>query len=133
MKTLLLDSSIYISSLNRLDPFHQKTKDFIQDREKASEEIGVIVPILIVLEVANILKKSPQEIMRFFVGGEIIELDQDLAGKLIPLFKSMPLKTSDAVIAGIAKIYKAELVRWDKKLIKEAKKLVKVYTPEEVV
>ena len=86
-----------------------------------------------ILEVANILKKSPQQIMTFFAGGEIIELDKDLAGKLIPLFKSMALKTSDAVIAGIAKIYRAELISWDKKLIKEAKKLVKVYTPEEVV
>lgn len=130
MKAILLDSSIYISNLNSSDRFHQKTKDFIQKLEKQSEDREIIVPVLIILEVANILKKSPEEIMNFFARSKIIEFDIDLIQKLIPIFKAINLKASDATIAGIAKIYNAELVSWDKKMIKEAKKLVKAFTPE---
>ncbi|MFN4212512.1 MAG: PIN domain-containing protein [Microgenomates group bacterium] len=89
-----------------------------------------IVPILIILEVANILKKSPEEILTIFSGGEIIELDLGLVKKLIPILKWLNLKTSDALIAGCAKIYQAELISWDKKLVKEAKKIVKAFTPQ---
>ena len=129
MKTLLLDSSIYISNLNESDQFHLKTRDFIQKLEKQLEEIEIIVPILIILEVANVLKKTPEEILTFFADSKIIEFNLDLVQKVIPFFKSINLKTSDAVIAGTAKIYGAELVSWDKKLIKEAKMIVKAYTP----
>ena len=130
MKTLLLDSSIYISNLNESDQFHLKTRDFIQKLEKQLEEIEIIVPILIILEVANVLKKTPEEILTFFADSKIIEFNLDLVQKIIPFFKSINLKTSDAVVAGTAKIYGAELVSWDMKLIKEAKKLVKAYTPD---
>ena len=130
MKIFLLDSSIYISNLNASDQFHLKTRDFIQKLEKQSEEIEIIVPILIILEVANVLKKTPEEILTFFADSKIIEFNLDLVQKIIPFFKSINLKTSDAVIAGTAKIYGAELVSWDMKLIKEAKKLVKAYTPD---
>ena len=130
MKIFLLDSSIYISNLNASDQFHLKTRDFIQKLEKQSEEIEIIVPILIILEVANVLKKTPEEILTFFADSKIIEFNLDLVQKVIPFFKSINLKTSDAVIAGTAKIYGAELVSWDMKLIKEAKKLVKAYTPD---
>jgi predicted nucleic acid-binding protein len=131
MKTIILDSSIYIASLNPKDVLNKKTRDFALKLEKELDNIKIVVPVLIILEVANILKKSPQEILTIFSGGEIVEFNLDLIGKLIPIFKLVKLKTADAVIVGCAKIYQAELISWDKKLVKEAKKLVKTFTPED--
>ena len=128
MKTIILDSSIYISSLNSTDVLNKKTKEFLSSLEKESN-IKIVVPVIIILEVANILQKSPQEISAIFIGGEIVELNFDIVKKLIPIFRLIKLKTSDAVIIGCAKIFQAELISWDKKLVKEAKKLVKAYTP----
>jgi len=128
MKTIILDSSIYISSLNSADVLNKKTKEFLSSLEKESN-IKIVVPVIIILEVANILQKSPQEISAIFIGGEIVELNFDIVKKLIPIFRLIKLKTSDAVIIGCAKIFQAELISWDKKLVKEAKKLVKAYTP----
>lgn len=71
--------------------------------------------------------------MTIFEGARIVELTADLMEKIIPIFKLVRLKTADAVIVACAKIFSAELVSWDRKLIKEAKKLVKSYTPEELI
>lgn len=131
MKTILLDSSIYIASLNDQDFFHSKTKEFILQLERDRSDAEIIVPVLIIFEVGNILKKPPQDIMALFAGGEIIELTLDLAQKLIPFFKSVKLKTSDSIITACAKFYSADLISWDKRLIKEAKKLIKAYAPED--
>lgn len=131
MKTIILDSSIYIASLNPNDVLNKKTKEFILKLEKEPDNIKIVVPVLIILEVANILKKPSQEILTIFNGGEIVELSFDLIGKLIPIFRLVKLKTSDAIITGCAKIYQAELISWDKKLIKEAKKIVKAFTPKD--
>ncbi len=128
MKTIILDSSIYISSLNSTDVLNKKTKEFLSSLEKESN-IKIVVPVIIILEVANILQKSPQEISAIFIGGDVVELNFDIVKKLIPIFRLIKLKTSDAVIIGCAKIFQAELISWDKKLVKEAKKLVKAYTP----
>ena len=130
MRTIILDSSVYISSLNIADKLNKTTREFLVQLTK-EQDVFIIVPVLIMLEVANILKKSVKEIEAIFAGGKIIELNLELTEGLIPFFKSLKLKTSDAVIAGCANIHKAELVSWDKKLVKEAKTIAKAYTPRE--
>lgn len=131
MKSLILDSSVFISSADPRDVFHHSTRNFIIGLEEKMQDIEIIVPILIVLEVSNILKKSVQESMWIFEGGRIIEFTVDLVDKIIPIFRSVRLKTSDAAIVACAKIFDADLISWDKKLVKEAKHLVKAYMPED--
>lgn len=132
MKSVILDASVYISSANSQDIFHKRTRSFIITLEKNYPDTEIIAPIPIILEVANILKIPIQETMTIFDGAQIVELTADLMEKIIPIFKLVRLKTADAVIVACAKIFSAELISWDKKLLKEAKKLVKAYTPKEV-
>lgn len=131
MKSILLDSSIYIASLNPQDSFHAKTKDFLLRLDKDLADFEIVVPVLIILEVANILKKPAKDVLSIFTGGEIVEFTLDFIEKLISLFKPLKLKAADSTIVAVAKIYQAELISWDKKLIKESKKLLKAYTPED--
>ena len=129
MKTLLLDSSVYISSLSKKDIFHRETKEFTSLLK--DEEIEIISPILVVLEVANILQKSAIRILSLFEESLVVDLNWNFGKQIIPFFKKVNLKTSDAIIVAVAKIYKAQLISWDKKLIRESKKLVQAYTPQE--
>lgn len=131
MKSIVLDSSVYISRLKPQDIFNSKTKDFLLRLEEKKPDIEIIVPILIVLEVANVLRKPITEVILVFTGGQIVELTLDFAEKITPVFESFRLKTSDAVILASAKIHDADLISWDKKLVNEAKKLVRATTPED--
>lgn len=131
MKTLLLDSSVYVASLNSKDIFYKQTKKFNLKLQDQSVEVEVITPTLIILEIANVFKKPFEYLLPIFRANLIVELDLDLVREIIPIFKEVNLKTSDAIIVAIAKIYKAELISWDKRLIRESRKLVKAYTPKE--
>lgn len=131
MKSIILDSSVYISRLKPQDVFNSKAKDFLLRLEEKKPDIEIVVPVLIVLEVANILRKTVSEVMPVFAGGQIVELTLDLAEKISSIFETFKLKTSDAVILAIAKIYDADLISWDKKLVKEAKKIVRAATPKD--
>ena len=128
-EALLLDSSVYISSLNTEDSFHKLTKEFAM--QLRNREMEIIVPVLIVLEVANVLRQPAEDVFCIFEDSLIVNLDLSLTKSIIPLFKEIKLKTSDAVIAATAKIYEAGIISWDKKLVKESRKLVDAYTPKE--
>lgn len=130
MAVLLFDSSVYISVLNPKDIFYHQTQKFTLELRKKSG-VEIIIPALVLLEVANISKRSVEQILFLFKDSLLIDLDLSLSREIIPIFKKVNLKTSDAIITAIAKIYKAELISWDKKLLKEAKKLTKAFTPLE--
>ncbi|OGK41886.1 hypothetical protein A2954_02450 [Candidatus Roizmanbacteria bacterium RIFCSPLOWO2_01_FULL_37_12] len=132
MTRLILDSSVYISIAHPKDIFHSKSRSFIVKLQKKFTDTEIIVPTQIILEVANILKKTSEEILSIFSGGQIIYFDLVLIEKIIPYFKQVSLKTSDAIIVACAKIYQTELVTWDKKLAREANKIVRVYLPDEI-
>lgn len=132
MKTFILDSSVYISYLNPQDSLHEKTKKFIN--LITSPDIDFVVPIIVFLEVGNVLQKilpqfQNQHLIRFFENHTIINLDIELAKQLLIIFKDFNLKTSDAIVTACAKLTDAILVTWDEKLIREAKKLVNAQTP----
>lgn len=132
MKTFILDSSVYISYLNPQDSLHEKTKKFINSI--TAPDIDFIVPIIVFLEVGNVLQKtSPhfknEDLLRFFEDHTIVNLDIELAKQLLIIFKNFNLKTSDAIITACAKLTNAALVTWDEKLVKEAKKFADTQTP----
>lgn len=99
-----------------------------------SADINFIVPIIVFLEVGNVLQKilpkfRNEDLIRFFEDHAIVNLDLQQAYELLGIFKNFNLKTSDAVILGSAILNNAILITWDEKLVKEAKKLVNVQTP----
>lgn len=133
MKPFILDSSVYISCLNLQDALHEETKKFINSI--ASPDINFVVPIIVFLEVGNVLQKiSPQfrneDLIRFFEDHSIVSLDLQLAKKLLVVFRDFRLKTSDAIILGTAIIENATLITWDEKFINEAKGFVGIQTPK---
>src|SRR3989344_9681962 len=112
MKSIILDSSVFIASADKKDLFHNKTKDFIVRLNERIPDTQIVVPILIVLEVANILKRNTYEVRSIFEGGQIIDFNYELAEKMIPIFQNLKLKASDASIVACAKIYDADLISW---------------------
>lgn len=63
----------------------------------------------------------------------IIEITYLLTQNILPIMKSVDLKTSDAIIASIAKLTDSVLITWDKKLQKESQEFVETLTPEEFI
>lgn len=131
---ILLDSSVFISFLNDTDVLHNNTtalfRTLLQDKE-----VVIITPVLVFLEVAHILHKQLNDfdeasVLTIFERYEKIDIDFPLALKIIPFLKKINLKTSDAILITVAKLTEAILVTWDKKLEKQAKKLVNAQTPK---
>lgn len=133
MKLFILDSSVYISYLNPQDELQEETKKFINFI--TSPDINFVVPIIVFLEVGNVLQKIlPQfrneDLIRFFEDHTIINLDLELAKQLLVIFKDFNLKTSDSIIAACAKMGNATLITWDEKFRKQAKKFVDIQNPK---
>jgi len=131
---IILDSSVLISFLNEDDIFYVTTGKFIKQLLK-NKEIIIILPIIILLEVANVLGRKKRDfkedyIFSIFQRYEILDINLNFARSLLPLFRQIHLKTSDAIILGTAIMNKATLVTWDEKLEKEAKKFIDVRTPK---
>jgi predicted nucleic acid-binding protein len=133
VKHFILDSSVYISYLNPKDVLHIETKRFIN--KITSPDINFIVPIIVFLEVGNVLQKilpkfRNEDLIRFFEDHTIVSLDLQQAYELLAIFKNFNLKTSDAIILGTAILNNARLITWDEKFKKGAKKLLDVQTPK---
>ena len=133
MKRFILDSSVYISYLNPKDVLHTETKRFIN--KITSPGVNFIVPIIVFLEVGNVLQKilpkfRNENLVRFFEDHTIIRLDLQQAYELLTTFKNFNLKTSDAIILGTAILNNATLITWDEQFQKEAKKSVDTQTPK---
>lgn len=132
---LLLDSSIFISFFNDEDILHNETTKLIKTLLE-EKELVIIIPVLIFLEVANTITKktgkfNERQLFKIFGFYETIDLDLEFASSLIPMFKELNLKTSDAIIAATAKLTASWLITWDQKLQKAAQKIVTTQTPIE--
>lgn len=132
---LVVDSSVFIAFFNDLDYYHSDATKFVNAVLKY-EKLLIILPAIVFLEVAHVLYKQLESfdestIFYLFEKYEKVDIDYYLASKILPFLKSVNLKTSDAIIASIAKLTGSVLVTWDKKLQEEAQKLVETLTPEE--
>lgn len=131
---LLIDSSVFIAFLNDADIFHEASVVFLQ-RLSEDKNIAVVLPILVFLEVANVLNRKigafdEERLLQSFNKYEKIDLHFDSSKDLLSLFKLVNMKTSDAIIFATAKLTVATLITWDEKFQKEAKKFVKIQTPK---
>lgn len=132
---LLIDSAVFIAHFNDKDIFHKNTVKLLESLLKI-EELVIVVPVLVFLEVVNVLNKTigkfdELKLFDIFKYYEVSDLDFEFAKMLIPFFKQLNLKTSDAIIVATAKLTDATLITWDEKLKKEAGKFIKTLTPTE--
>lgn len=132
---LLIDSAVFIAHFNDKDIFHKNTVKLLESLLKI-EELVIVVPVLVFLEVVNVLNKTigkfdELKLFDIFKYYEVSDLDFEFAKMLIPFFKQLNLKTSDAIIVATAKLTDATIITWDEKLKKEAGKFIKTLTPTE--
>lgn len=132
---ILVDSSVLVSFFNDLDYHHSDAVNFVNTILK-QEKLVIIMPVIVFLEVTHVLYRhlgsfDESTIFYLFEKYEKIDLNFTLASGILPFLKKINLKTSDAIISAIAKMTGTTLITWDKKLQKEAQKLVEVLTPKE--
>lgn len=130
--SICIDSSVFISSLGEKDIYSLPSRKFFQ--RLGNEEI--ILPVLVVAEVLNILGKQKaanlKEIYESLISFRLIDLNHKLLKELLKIIsKNTSLKTSDLIVALTAKIEKAVLITWDKKLLSSASSICSVKTPNE--
>lgn len=131
---LVLDSSVFISYLNKDDVLHKATNQLMQYLLNKQKFI-IIIPAIVFLEVANVLARKKRDfiedyMLSVFQKYQVVDIDLHFARSLLPLFKQINLKTSDAIILGTAILNKATLITWDEKFQKQAKKFVDKQTPK---
>ena len=133
---LLIDSSVFIASLIETDRCHSASRHFFGVLEKGEKQTVLVEPSIVVLEIANVLTKSGHareatSLQPYFTSTEIIPIDNEFITHAIPLLSRVNLKTADVIIAISAHLWDATLVSWDKKLLQEAKRITRAFTPEE--
>lgn len=141
VKDLVIDASVFLSSLVTHEKYHQESRKFFGMIKK--NKIKVHIPILTVFEIlSSHFRLINDENITDLIYKELIEwnLTRDLniinleANFLVHftahhyLFK---LKTSDTVVALTAHYLGYPLVTWDKQMIKESRDKFEVMTPAE--
>lgn len=134
MERLTIDSSVFISALNIKDKFHRQSRKFFAALEEM--EVEIIIPATVILEVFNILlkagkKKAAEEAVSTLLDFTVVEIDSDFLIDALPNFEKFALKTADATIAVTSLYYQTILVSWDRRPIKEVKKVHQALSPAE--
>lgn len=131
---ILVDSSVFIAFFNQSDIFHATTMALFEKLSEDKDKTNV-VPIIVLFEVMNVLHKrvgefDERKVFQLLTSYETIDLTFDMAQSFLTVFKKVDLKTSDAIVAAVAKLTGSTLITWDERLIKAAKNLISVQTPE---
>lgn len=131
---ILVDSSVFIAFFNQSDIFHDTTVELFEKLSEDKDKINV-VPVIVLFEVMNVLHKRAGEfderkVFQLLTSYETIDLTFDMAQSFLSFFKEVDLRTSDAIVAAVAKLTGSTLITWDERLIKAAKNLISVQTPE---
>lgn len=130
--TIVVDSSVFISSLGINDEYSTKSRKFFE-KCKGYE---IYVSALVVAEVLTVLSKQGMKnaanLLRYFSSLNLVPLDYDFLKYFADHLPSpTTLKTSDLIVAVSAMINQSTLITWDKKLLSLNKKFLSVITPTE--
>lgn len=132
---ILVDSSVFIAFFNQSDIFHAATVSLFEKLSEDKDKTNVM-PIIVLFEVINVLHKrikdfDERKMFQLLSSYETIDLTFDTAQSFLDFFKEVELKTSDAVVAAVAKLTDSTLITWDERLKKATENLISVQTPEE--
>ncbi len=141
MKQVVVDSSVFLSSLIPEDVFHTQSLDFFLFLER--KKVPILIPILVLMEVMQVGYKRTKdpELLRSWMltftrlsevrGLRILPLESMFFANFLKFHTSFPLETSDAIISVTAAMENLPLVSWDKQLVKASRPLVEAHTPAE--
>ena len=124
---LVVDSSVFIANLEKSE------KNSVQSRRffASLRTVELIIPSLVVAEVIVNLRKHGwsdlQQIKEIFSNFTVFGLDEKTVYELLTLWQKNTLKTSDFVIAAMARLNGAILITWDERLLRN--KICEVMTP----
>lgn len=138
-KSIVIDSSIFISSLISGDTNHKISRKFLAAVKKKKRQ--VIIPMLAVFEILHAYFKLCKDIDKtdrlyqmlidWNVDGtlRIINMEAEALVYFTAHHHLFPLKTADTIIAITAHHFKSTLISLDKQLLKNAKKHIRTITP----
>lgn len=141
MNEFVVDSSVFLSLMIREENEHIITQ---QAWSKISSQLKGIVlfPRIVVLEMTNryhqisgrvLHMNHIHEIIQDMGGAFQMDMDDELHDVTCELIPKLSLKTSDLIIVAHAKLAGATLLTWDKRMIREASKVIPVMTPEDLL
>jgi len=113
---LVIDTSVFITAWNSSEVHHRQTGSFFE-QALDDDDIHLIVPELVVYEVANVLTrlgfgKKIREYLSVFEqnGMEIIPFSSELFDSFMHISTLLNLKTSDLIVCATASLSKAFLM-----------------------
>jgi predicted nucleic acid-binding protein len=135
MTKLTIDSSVFLSALLPSDRLHDESRLFFERLKE--RPVTIVEPITVVFEVCNILVKNGvrdvSRVLERLMQFQILELDASSVPDAQFVFQKCQLKTADAIVVWCASVSESILVSWDHKLTRQAKNLVRAYTPREYI
>lgn len=136
---LLIDSSVYLSSLFNQEKYHSISVDFFSALKR--QESKIILPLNVLYEVLNntgrLTKANAIDlpaIYQSFADSREFELFYFSAAFnkfFLDNSRRFDLKTADLLIVLSALYHRCLLVSWDKKLLAQAKQDLTAYTPSQ--
>lgn len=134
----IVDACVWLGYLNKVDPHHQKCKEFFDDvdkRNKNGESVTIVIPAHSMVEVHLNIRRRCREsnwkgIPSFLAKGpRIYHIDDKFINhiqKLDLYNKFDKLRPADAIYAMIAYIEKIPLVTLDEKDFNKVKDLIEI-------
>ncbi|MBI4994986.1 type II toxin-antitoxin system VapC family toxin [Candidatus Peregrinibacteria bacterium] len=139
--TIVVDSSVFISSFVTQDSRHKISTEFFATIKKKQQQI--IAPINVVFEILHAyyrLTKNRQKtdnlyqmIIDWNLTKElrIANIESSFLVYFTAYHHLFNLKTADSIVALTAHRFKYPLVSWDKQFLKNTKKHIKTFSPDE--
>lgn len=141
MKTLSIDSSVFISAFLPDDVHHCSSKAFLEHIEGTN--CSVQISVLVIMEVLQVFyrlthsEERTQTVFDHFVdwgiqgGLHILPIEAEFLVYFSMHHTKLHSKTADSIIAVSARQKDCTLISWDKSLLKQSSKLVKSMNPDE--
>jgi predicted nucleic acid-binding protein len=133
---LTIDSSVFLSSWQTNEVSHQHSLAFFNTLNNTPVKIAV--PDLAIFELSNVLTRiglNCRPYLDIFDDEwiELVPLSEELHTLFVKLASKAALKTSDLIFCATAKLTHSTLISWDRRLLREASKVVNALTPLDYV
>lgn len=135
-----LDANIFIRDTDPNQPFHAECRSLLEVLEQ--RQIKVVVPNLLLAEVAATLSRTRRDAMRAritfasiaaFAHIQLVPLNDVLAEEAAEIAADRAIRGADAVYVAVARRYGCTLVSLDREQRERAAPLVRTLTPAEVL
>ncbi len=135
-----LDANIFVRDLNPREPNHAICRELLE--HLATLRIPIIVPLLLIVEVAGTLSRELRDPIRGRMAMMMIQelpnltlvaLDESLAQAAAEIAADRALRGADAVYVAVARRYGCTLVSLDREQRERAAPMVTALSPQEAL